>query len=102
FKDGPEAVQTTQEQVAEYMQYGQGIYSSIATNCFGNFAMPYTVLKDVDEVYGDAEGSTAAKLSHYAREIQKRSTTRKADERICFATLLGLNPTSLLEVPDDQ
>lgn len=42
------------------------------------------------------------KLPPFVAEIQNRATMRKLDETICFATLLGLDATKLLELPEGE
>ena len=98
FQDGAQNMEDVSEGLLENRMTGPGFYSTIADKCYGRAAIPYTFLNSLpsesDEVIGI--------FLPYAAEIQNRATTRKSDETICFATLLKLNPTELLEAPEGE
>jgi hypothetical protein len=48
---------------------------------------------------GEFEGNTSQKLTFIWKQMQWRSTSHASDETICLATVLGLDPGPILNIP---
>jgi hypothetical protein len=94
FNDGPQTLSTLWKQNSGDQESYQGLYGSIVGSTLIHVPMfNIHLVADADPLDVIADRFPPAITT-----VMTRSTTRKSDETICFATLLRMDPTPLLNI----
>jgi hypothetical protein len=96
FKDGFTTLSELSEKQLKYRENVPGIYDSMVGQ-----TLPLVPIANL-EFHVEEEIPVYEKLSLLLSQISNRMTTKLSDETICLATILELNPESLLTIHPDK
>lgn len=94
FNDGPQTLSSLRKQNSGDQESCQGLYGSIVDSTLIHVPM-FNIHLAAD---ADPLVVIAVRFPPAITTVMTRNTTRKSDETICFATLLRMDPTPLLNI----
>lgn len=101
FRDGVESLEDLIDRNLEYRKSYPGMYTGLVEQTLSRIPVASLAL-DTTDFPKDMSSAGNKLYGVLIGFLRSRNTTRKADEAVCLATLLGIDPEPLLKIPKPE